>query len=97
MRRARCRRCKRPWIQAAIRRRPCSRSSRSRNAPQTLERALKLDPKYATAHYLMGNMLAGDKAFDKARKHYQDYLKLEPNGEQAARAKERLEQLKKMK
>jgi superkiller protein 3 len=63
----------------------------------TLERALKLDAKYATAHYLMGNMLAGDKAYDKAKKHYESYLKLEPKGEHAARAKERLDQLKKLK
>jgi Flp pilus assembly protein TadD len=63
----------------------------------TLERALKLDAKYATAHYLLGNMLAGDKAFDKAKKHYEQYLKLEPKGEHAERAKERLAQLKKAK
>lgn len=61
----------------------------------TLERALKLDAKYATAHYLLGNMLAGAKRFAEAKKHYRRYLELEPDGQHAARAKERLEMLKK--
>jgi len=63
----------------------------------TLERALALDAKYATAHYLLGNMLAGDKAFDKARKHYLKYLELAPQGEHAERTKERLQAIKRAK
>jgi protein O-GlcNAc transferase len=59
-------------------------------AVATLEKVLQLDEKYATAHYLLGNMLAADKRFPEAKQHYERYLKLEPNGEQAARAKERL-------
>jgi tetratricopeptide (TPR) repeat protein len=68
-----------------------------KGAIKTLERALELDDKYATAHYLLGNMLAADKAFKEARQHYERYLKLEPKGEHAERAKERLAAVKDMK
>jgi len=63
----------------------------------TLESALKLDARYATAHYLLGNMLAGDKEFAQAKKHYLKYLDLDPKGEHADRTRERLEALKKAK
>lgn len=56
----------------------------------SLRKALSLDEKYATAHYLMGNMLAADKKFGEAKQHYEQYLKLAPTGEQADRARERL-------
>lgn len=59
-------------------------------AVATLEKALSIDESYATAHYLLGNMLAADQRFGDAKKHYERYLKLAPNGEHAARAKERL-------
>ena len=63
----------------------------------TLEKALQMDAKYATAHYLLGNMLAGAKKFTEAKKHYQRYLKLDPNGPHAKRARERLEMVRKAK
>lgn len=56
----------------------------------SLRKALALDPRYATAHYLMGNMLAADKQYADAKQHYEQYLKLAPSGEQADRARERL-------
>lgn len=56
----------------------------------TLRKALSLDEKYATAHYLMGNMLAADKKYAEAKQHYEQYLKLAPSGDQADRARERL-------
>jgi protein O-GlcNAc transferase len=59
-------------------------------AVATLQKVLTIDEKYATAHYLLGNMLAADRKFADAKKHYERYLKLEPSGEHAARAKERL-------
>lgn len=59
-------------------------------AVATLQKVLAMDEKYATAHYLLGNMLAADRQFAEAKKHYERYLKLEPGGEHAARAKERL-------
>jgi len=61
----------------------------------TLESALVLDAKYATAHYLLGNMLAGAARFDEAKKHYERYLQLEPKGDQAEQARGRLAALKK--
>jgi superkiller protein 3 len=59
-------------------------------AVATLQKVLALDEQYATAHYLLGNMLAADRRFADAKQHYERYLKLEPSGEHAARAKERL-------
>lgn len=59
-------------------------------AVATLQKVIAMDEQYATAHYLLGNMLAADKKFADAKKHYERYLKLAPTGEHAARAKERL-------
>jgi tetratricopeptide (TPR) repeat protein len=59
-------------------------------AEATLQKVLSKNESYATAHYLLGNMLAADHRFAEAKQHYQRYLQLEPSGEQAARAKERL-------
>lgn len=56
----------------------------------TIERVLKQDDKYATAHYLFANMLAADQRFSDAKKHYERYLKLAPQGDQAANARDRL-------
>jgi Flp pilus assembly protein TadD len=56
----------------------------------TLRKALKLEDTYATAHYLLANMLASDSQFPEAKQHYERYLKLAPTGEQAERARERL-------
>lgn len=56
----------------------------------TLRDAIDRDGSYATAHYLLGNMLAAEHEFAEAKQHYQRYLQLEPQGAQAARAKERL-------
>jgi tetratricopeptide (TPR) repeat protein len=59
-------------------------------AERALNRALEIDARYATAHYLLGNLLAGRGAFPEAIRHYERYLALEPNGELASRARERL-------
>jgi Tfp pilus assembly protein PilF len=59
-------------------------------AVATLQKVIAMDAQYATAHYLLGNMLAADKNFAEAKQHYERYLKLAPTGEHAARAKERL-------
>jgi Tfp pilus assembly protein PilF len=66
-------------------------------AVTTLEKALSIDETYATAHYLLGNMLASDQKFPEAKKHYERYLKLAPNGDQAPRARERLAVIQKRK
>jgi Tfp pilus assembly protein PilF len=60
------------------------------DAEATLQQVLSANERYATAHYLLGNMLAADHRLAEAKHHYQRYLQLEPNGEQAGRAKERL-------
>jgi Flp pilus assembly protein TadD len=60
----------------------------------TLEKVIAGDAKYATAHYVLGNMLAADKRTADARKHFEKYLQLEPKGPQAAQARERLQVLK---
>jgi superkiller protein 3 len=57
----------------------------------SLDRALDVDPKYALAHYLKGNMLAADKKFPEAKQQFETYLKLAPTGEQAANARARLQ------
>jgi Flp pilus assembly protein TadD len=59
----------------------------------SIERALALDDRYATGHYLLGNMLAGDGRAADARVHYKRYLKIEPKGEHADKVKERLKML----
>lgn len=63
----------------------------------TLERVLVEHPRYAVAHYLMGNMLAADGKYAPAKQQFERYLKLEPNGEHAANARERLQVLQKRK
>jgi Flp pilus assembly protein TadD len=62
-------------------------------ALQTLEQALARDPRYATAHYILGSMLASDGKPREAKQHLQRYLQLEPHGPQADQARERLELL----
>lgn len=67
----------------------------------TLERALKADPNHAEAHFLLGNVLvkigaaSGDMTkFGEAATSFETYLKLAPDGPNAAKAKESFEQLK---
>ena len=69
-----------------------------------LQKAVQADPKHAEAHFLLGNVLVklgsttGDMAkFGEAAVAYETYLKLSPNGPNAAKAKENFEQLKSFK
>lgn len=70
---------------------------------EILERAIKADPTHAESHFLMGNVLvrigaAGDMAkFGEAAAAFETYLKLAPDGPNAAKAKESFEQLKSFK
>ncbi len=59
-------------------------------AEASLAEALELDPAFATAHYLLGGLKAGRGAYAEAVAHYEAYLRLAPEGPQAARARERL-------
>lgn len=61
------------------------------SAKASLEEALKLDPKYATAHYLLGSVLAGAGDFKGAAVHYKKCIELDPKSELAKKAKEKLE------
>ena len=68
---------------------------------EILESAIKADANHAESHFLLGNVLVkvgaatGDTAkFGEAASHFETYLKLSPNGPNAAKAKESFEQLK---
>lgn len=63
-------------------------------AEQTLEALIGEHSRYATAHYLLANMLAAREAFREAGRHYQAYLRLEPDGPQAEQARGRLEHVR---
>jgi Tfp pilus assembly protein PilF len=58
-------------------------------AEATLGRVLAADERYATAHYLLANMLAGRGALAEAITHFERYLALEPRGPQADEARTR--------
>jgi len=59
-------------------------------AKQSLEEALALDDRYATAYYILGNMAGSAQRYEQAAAYYDRYLKLEPQGPLAGRAQERL-------
>jgi tetratricopeptide (TPR) repeat protein len=60
-------------------------------AVRSLTRALEMEPRYSIAHYLLANILAGSGQYQQAIGHYEQYLEIEPNGEEAPAARERLE------
>jgi Tfp pilus assembly protein PilF len=60
-------------------------------AKASLEQALQLDPKYATGHYLLGSLLAGEGDFKAATQHYKRCIELEPQGELSRKAREKLQ------
>jgi Flp pilus assembly protein TadD len=59
------------------------------------EKAHQLDPKSARPLIALGQVSVELKDFASARKYYEEALKLEPNGQYAQEAKERLRKLKK--
>ena len=64
-------------------------------ARESLEKARQIDPKSVGALINLGNVSVKMKDFTSARKYYEEALKLEPNGQYAQEAKERLRKLKK--
>lgn len=60
-------------------------------AKAALEQALRLDEGYATAHTLLGSLLAAEGDYPAAIRHFERYLALEPNGPQAERTRRKLE------
>jgi Tfp pilus assembly protein PilF len=62
-----------------------------------LEAAIAKDAKYAPAHFYLAGRMAEDGKKKEATAGYERYLALEPKGPLAAKAKERIELLKKKK
>jgi tetratricopeptide (TPR) repeat protein len=60
-----------------------------------VNRALELDPKHARAHLLAGDLLLRARHPKEALVHFEEYLKLEPNGEFATQTKTIVEKIKK--
>lgn len=63
-------------------------------AKVSLEQAISLDPKFASAHYVLGGILASQGDLKRAAEHYKKCLDLEPKGPLAAKAKEKLSAVK---
>lgn len=66
-------------------------------ARASLKQALKLDVKYATAHYILGNIAGAERDYGRAEQHYNRYLELEPSGPLVAKVQERLRVVQKLK
>jgi len=63
-------------------------------AKAMFEKAIKLDPKMAEAHYWYGMALVNEGKMADAKAPFQEYLKLAPTGQYAATAKAILDQIK---
>lgn len=62
---------------------------------QEVKQALELDPNLAAAHLLKGNLFFKVRRAEDALKEFEDYLRLDPNGEFAAPTRELVEKIKK--
>jgi tetratricopeptide (TPR) repeat protein len=69
-------------------------ASKPAEAQAQFERAVKLDPKMADAHYWLGMTLVSQGKLPQAKAPLQEYLKLAPSGEHADTAKALLAQIK---
>ena len=59
-----------------------------------VSRSIQLDPKLADAHLLAGNMLLRARRGPDALAHFEEYLKLKPDGEFAAQTRALIQKLK---
>jgi Tfp pilus assembly protein PilF len=59
-------------------------------AKASLQQALEIEPKYATAHYLLASLLAAEGDYKSAVLHYKRCIDLDPKSDLARRAKEKL-------
>jgi len=59
-------------------------------ARTSLEQAISIDAKYASAHYVLAGILASHGDLKRAADHYKRCIELDPKGPLAARAKEKL-------
>ena len=64
------------------------------DAEETLTDLLSEREGYADGHYLLANMLAARQAWREAARHYQAYLRLDPDGPQAEQARGRLQHVR---
>jgi tetratricopeptide (TPR) repeat protein len=68
--------------------------SKVAEAKAMFEKATKLDPKMADAHYWLGMALVNEGKMPDAKAPFTEYLKLAPSGQYAATAKAILDQIK---
>jgi len=68
--------------------------SKVAEAKAMFEKAAKLDPKMADAHYWLGMALVNEGKLPDAKAPFQEYLKLAPSGQYAATAKAILDTIK---
>ncbi|MEZ5319989.1 MAG: tetratricopeptide repeat protein [Vicinamibacterales bacterium] len=68
--------------------------SKQAEAQVQFEKAIKLDPNLADAHYWLGMALVSQGKMQEAKTPFETYLKLAPEGENAATAKAILAQIK---
>jgi Tfp pilus assembly protein PilF len=64
-------------------------------AYQEVKQALELDPNLAAAHLLKGNLYFKVRRAEDAEKEFEEYLRLDPNGEFAPQTRELVEKIKK--
>ena len=64
-------------------------------AKKQFEAAIKADPNHAESHYQLGMALLNENALQQAVPEFETYLKLAPEGPNAATAKAMVAQLKK--
>ncbi len=65
-----------------------------KEAEPILRKILEGAPEYANAHFLLGMACVNLNKIPDMKKHLGEYLRLEPNGKEAATAKEMLEAFK---
>ena len=70
-------------------------SGQMAQAAPLLEQAIEVDPSFAAAYYELGMLYAGLEKNSEAKKNLQKYLELEPQGKDAAMAKEMIQYVSK--
>lgn len=72
---------------------PHLNANRDAEAESLLKKAIEVDETFAKAHYELGALYARQGKNDEAKKHLMRYLELEPEGENAAFAREMVKYL----
>lgn len=66
-------------------------AGRADEAVRRFEEAIRVDPQYAPAQYLLGSAMAGARQWSRAADAFSRFLELDPASAQAAEARRRLE------